>query len=161
MKTAHWKLRFYVAKVSKLISKGNKCSCESFQNNISFNIENIKQIQNLNNGRFTGHFMEIYMCGLDAASISLHVPESQSWRNPFCYYSCERQEPQLRLAKKLLPQTLTKCILTLSFQKFLQQSLKLCPSLLNMCWNMLVFCTSFYLALLQKICSLCAFLLKI
>ena len=34
--------------------------------------------QTLDKGRFTGHFMEIYMCEFDAASISLHVPESQS-----------------------------------------------------------------------------------
>ena len=94
--------------------------------------------------------MEIYMCGFDAASISLHVPESQSWRNPFCYYSREWQELQLRLSEKLPPPNINKVLLTLSFQKFLQQSLKLWPSLLNMCWNMLVVCTSFYLALLSK-----------
>ena len=39
----YWKLRCYVAKVSKLISKENKWSCGRFQNNISFNVENIKQ----------------------------------------------------------------------------------------------------------------------
>ena len=51
---------------------------------------------------------------------------------------------------KVTSPNINKVLLTLSFQKFLQQSLKLCPSLLNMCWNMLVFCTSFYLELLSK-----------
>ena len=52
--------------------------------------------------------------------------------------------------RKVTSPNINKVLLTLSFQKFLQQSLKLWPSLLNMCWNMLVVCTSFYLALLSK-----------
>ena len=164
LSTAYWKLCCYVAKVSKLISIGNKCLCGRFQNNISFNIENIKQKQNLklNNGRFTGHFMEIYVwvwCSLNLFACS-RIPVL---KEPVLLLLSRMTRTITPFVRKVSSQTLPKCFWPWVSRKF-SSNINISnfdlPS-----WICAEICLWFALVstwhFCQKICSVCAFLLKI
>ena len=125
---------------------------QKFQNNISFNIENIKTKtgpwQRKIHWSFYGNIYVWVWCSLNLFACSrILIPVL---KEPVLLLLSRMTRTTTPFVQKVTSPNINKVLLTLSFQKFLQQSLKLWPSLLNMCWNMLVICTSFYLALLSK-----------